>query len=112
MLHHEGNTQRVCRSIQRRMSRHWNIYEKSMLQHAIANVAACVEGRLLVVNIRKMDAGSMPQHVRHTQAGCRGIQGSMPRHPIKIFSVRMMNAAACEIECRDIGPVTQKNKKI
>ena len=37
MLQHEGNTQGICRSILGRMPRHWNIYEKRRLQHAIAD---------------------------------------------------------------------------
>ena len=55
MLQHEENTQQVCLSILEIMPRHWNIYEKSMSQYAIANVAACVERGLLVVKICKMD---------------------------------------------------------
>ena len=86
MLQHEGNTQGVCPSILEIMPKHWNIYEKTMSQHAIANVTTCVEGRLLVVKICKMNVGSMPQHAGHTQAGCQGIQGNISRHPIKIFS--------------------------
>ena len=76
MLQHEGNTQGVCPSILEIMPRHWNIYEKTMSQHAIANVAACVEGRLLVVKIRKMDAAT-------SMVQCRtyGAYASwMPRH--------------------------------
>ena len=97
------------------MPRHWNIYEKSMPQHAIADVVACVERRLLVVKIRKMDAAvSMVQcrsirgirklDAKAFKTACRGIQS-------KIFSARMMNAIACELECRDISPVTQKKIK-
>ena len=44
-------------------------------------------------------------------AACGAYASWMPRHPIKIFYARMMNVVACDIECRGIGPVTQKKIK-
>ena len=43
MLQHEGNTQGVCPSILEIMPKHWNIYEKTMSQHAIANVTTALK---------------------------------------------------------------------